>query len=177
MNLLSLPEKRKIESIERKNLPLGQSLLAMGFKPVTIDQLRERFGYEAIETAENHELKKKELDAFFVRNNISDEGREKYYLKISLQNSDRWYVKRKNYFGDETEYTFYTFRYRLESKSLEDYMDDVIPEQVLKNIEVAKKFGVVSFYIAYFVYRNKIRTNKVALGVVGENHVELGEWG
>ena len=173
--------------------PLGQRLLDVGFKRVREKELFERFRCAEI-TIELKKKAERESLAFFdkkceeLRPIKTWFGTQKYHVEHKRElysGPDHYSVAwgehpgwREHAYNVKTSgfERFPLFECTLDYCSLENYMDDKIPEDCLIAIEKAKSIGLTSFKVVYPVIGKTVQKDPVIVDFLGEQMIEIAWW-
>jgi len=195
----AIQSKSEEELISIGNLPLGQKLLALEIKPVTDQDLRTHFCADQLEKKLNapiiyrerkervmekwvkHERKReyrrklkehlKNKPAFL---NVSSWEKEKSELEYSSRTGDEYSRPHySNIMSYDFDFGFGSNRKRvvIRYSKLNDYMEDVIPQYCLDQIEEAKKIGMDNFEVAYPVVEDVKQPDPVIISKVGDKMI------
>lgn len=162
-------KKKKILDL---NIPLGQKILKIGFKPITFPQMYERFCCVKIEELEKMKLvgqkrAKNAINENVIIKDVAPYSRD-YKIVYTYQKLLLGFVEGPQVgivIGDipdwfkttlvrESNRGFNYFREYgikcvVKTCELDEYMDDEIPERCLASVECAKKVGIKEIRVAY----------------------------
>ncbi len=161
------------------NLFLGQELARAGFKSITDTEITKMLGCKEIEHLENEKIK-----SDFYQKVVEDlknkfKNRKASRLIKALKVVEEHRVRE---YDDYFEYRFYTeyvfpsdpYSNRVKKAlctvkytKLENYVDSIIPEDIVNKIEMATLFGITNFYVCTPQLVDRKLSDPIVIGILG----------
>lgn len=144
----------KTQVEELKKWPLGQALLKAGFKPITKEQMRERFACDAIEKRANVELKakaEKEGKEFMDERDGFGSGGTLMAIPRTIETLQARHERLRKRLRTKPKEIVYGVECTVEHESLNSYVQEEIPERCLGSVLLAIELGVPKqqLFVAY----------------------------
>jgi hypothetical protein len=155
-----IPENRAEELTDR-DLPLGQRLLKAGYKVITMEQLEKRFCCDKITGIEIEKAKEK------IAQNVKKFRQSHWWRRKALKKivvATRYnIIEAKNWDGS----CKFQEKYKnciLETKPIDDFVANVIPERCLISLKKARQIGMSHFNVIYPVMDRSRLKDPVIVG-------------